>query len=357
MNLDSPSYPIDIFGLDKSALSEHIIGIGEKSYRAGQVWRWLHCEGVYNFEQMTDLSKSTREIFAQHFGFQLPKISKFLLSEDGTAKFLLELSDGKKIETVYIPEAKRITICISSQVGCALRCGFCYTGTQGITRNLSAGEIVQQVVLVRDFAIKKFKEEGEHKQINIVFMGMGEPFNNYDNVAKATKIMTDDSGLAISRRRITISTSGITPEIKKCAEELRVNLALSLHASSNEVRNKIMPINRKYPLEEVMDACREYQDLANSRRITFEYVMLKDINDSPDDAKKLVKIISGIECIVNLIPFNPWPGSKHECSAEDTIENFAQIIKKAGYQATIRTPRGRDILAACGQLKSESSAL
>jgi 23S rRNA (adenine2503-C2)-methyltransferase len=353
LNSDSSKLPIDVFGLSKSELAKAIVEAGEKSFRAGQVWRWIYCEGVYSFAEMTNLSKSIRENFEQQFKVALPEVAQLLNSNDGTAKFLFKLADGKKIETVYIPEAERITICVSSQVGCALKCAFCHTGTQGITRNLTAGEIVQQVVLVRDFAMKKFREEDKNKKINIVFMGMGEPFNNYDNLAQAVKIMMDNEGLAISRRRITISTSGIIPEIKKCAEELRVNLALSLHAPTDEVRNKFMPINKKYPIEPLIEACREYQDLANSRRMTFEYVMLKGVNDSLEDAKQLTKLIRGIPCIVNLIPFNPWPGSTYECSEGPVIDKFAQVIKRAGYQATVRTPRGRDILAACGQLKSE----
>ena len=353
---DSLRFPIDIFSLTKLELTNTIMRLNEQAFRARQVWRWLYCGSIYDFAKMTDLSKSTREVFAQYFKFKLPQIVECLTSNDGTVKFILGFSDKNKVETVYIPEAKRITICVSSQVGCALSCRFCHTGTQRLMRNLSAGEIVKQIVLLRDFAIKKAQEKKEElKPINIVFMGMGEPFYNYDNVAQAIKILMDDEGLAISRKRITISTSGIIPQIKKCAEELKVNLAISLHAPSNEIRNKIMHINKKYPIEQLVQACKKYQELANSRRITFEYVMLKNVNDSMNEAKSLVQLIRGIPCIINLIPFNKWPGSAYECSDETVTNNFAQLLKNAGYQATVRTPRGQDILAACGQLKSETT--
>ena len=353
---DSLKFPVDIFSLTKLELFDIIARLDTQAFRARQIWHWTYCEAVYDFAKMTDLSKSTREVFAQYFKFELPQIAELLTSSDGTVKFILRFADKNRIETVYIPEAKHITICVSSQVGCALSCKFCHTGTQRLTRNLSAGEIVQQIVLVRDFATKKAREKKEKfKPINIVFMGMGEPFYNYDNVAQAIKILMDNKGLAIPRKRITISTSGIIPQIKKCAEELKVNLAISLHAPSNEIRNKIMHINKKYPIEQLIKVCREYQELANSRRITFEYVMLKAFNDSTDEAKSLVQLIRGIPCIINLIPFNKWPGSTYECSDEIVMDNFAQVIKNAGYQATIRTPRGQDILAACGQLKSETT--
>ena len=346
-------FPIDIFSLTKSELADAVVQLNEKGFRSRQIWRWIYCEGIYDFAKMTDISKTSREFFAQNFKIELPKVENQLTSNDGTVKFLLELSDGDKVETVYIPEAKRITICVSSQVGCALRCAFCHTGTQGFTRNLSVEEIVKQVVLLRDFAKEKAQEKNEEcKPINLVFMGMGEPFYNYDNVAAAIKILMDSDGLAISRRRITISTSGVVPQIAKCAEELRVNLAVSLHASSNEVRNKIMPINKKYPIEQLIEACRGYQELAKSRRTTFEYLMLQGVNDSVEQAKELVRLIRGIPCIVNLLPFNEWPGASYKCSSEVVMKDFAQMIQRAGYQATIRKPRGRDILAACGQLKS-----
>ncbi|NRA73183.1 MAG: 23S rRNA (adenine(2503)-C(2))-methyltransferase RlmN [Rickettsiales bacterium] len=346
----------DIFGLTKSEIIEILSKLEEKSFRAKQIWRWIYCESVFDYAKMTDLSKATRQKLTEHLKFQLPDIDTSLTSCDGTVKFVLKFADNKKVETVYIPETKRVTICVSSQVGCALKCKFCHTGTQKLMRNLSAAEIVKQVILVHNFAQKKAQEAGEKiKPINIVFMGMGEPFYNYNNVAKAIKIIMDNEGLAISRRRITISTSGIIPIIKKCAEELRVNLAISLHAPSNEVRNKIMPINRRYPIEQLIETCRKYQKIANSRRITFEYVMLKSLNDSVNQARSLIQLIKGIPCIVNLLPFNKWPGSSYECSDKSAISDFAQIIKNSGYQATIRTPRGQDILAACGQLKSETT--
>ena len=253
------NFPFDIFNLTKSEFAEAVTCLGEREFRSRQMWRWIYCESIYNFSKMTDISKDSRELFAQNFKLELPKIANQLTSTDGTVKFLLELADGNKIETVYIPETKRTTICVSSQVGCALRCAFCHTGTQGFTRNLSVAEIVKQVVLVRNFAAKKSQENNEEcKPINLVFMGMGEPFYNYDNVSKAIKILMDGDGLAISRRRITISTSGVVPQIKKCAEDLRINLAVSLHAPSNEVRNKIMPINKKYPIKTLMDCLRNY---------------------------------------------------------------------------------------------------
>lgn len=354
VSVTSPNVPIDIFGLTKSELAETVTNFGERSFRAKQIWRWIYCENVFNYSKMTDLSKSSHKIFDQHLKFQFPLIDRYLISNDGTIKFILKFSDKKKIETVYIPEPKRITICVSSQVGCALKCKFCHTGTQPLMRNLSAAEIVKQVVLVREFTRKKVHANEFSKPINIVFMGMGEPFYNYNNVSKAVNILMDNEGLAISRRRITISTSGIIPQIKKCAEELKVNLAISLHATSNEIRNKIMPINKRFPIEQLIESCRKYQELANSRRITFEYVTLKSFNDSIDHAKNLVKLIKGIPCIINLIPFNKWPGSIYECSDQSVINNFARVIKNSGYQATIRTPRGQDILAACGQLKSET---
>lgn len=346
--------PTDIFSLTKLELAEALSQFDLKPFRAKQIWRWVYCEAIYDFSKMTDIAKNGRETLAQKFKFGYPQIAQLLESEDGTVKFLLELADGNKIETVYIPEPKRITICVSCQVGCLLKCAFCHTGTQGLTRNLLTSEIIQQIIVVRDFVTKKLQEKNEaDRAINLVFMGMGEPFHNYENVAKAIHILMDNEGIAISRRRITISTSGIVPYIRRCAEELKVNLAISLHAASNEIRNQIMPINKKYPIEELIKSCREYQKLANSKRITFEYLMLKGINDSAKQAKELIRLIRGISCIVNLLPFNEWPGSVYTCSDETVMKNFVQIIKKAGHQATIRTPRGRDILAACGQLNSE----
>jgi 23S rRNA (adenine2503-C2)-methyltransferase len=341
---------VDVFECTPADLSKALVAFGEKSYRAKQIWKWIYCKHALNLCEMTDISKEARDRLKNRLIFTQPVAEKIQRSNDGTIKFLFVLADQSKIETVYIPEGTRGTICLSSQVGCALKCRFCHTGTQGLTRNLSAGEIVQQVLFVKKY-LRETESISFPSTLNIVFMGMGEPFNNYDSVAKAVHIMMDPEGLAISRRRITISTSGILPFISRCAKELRVNLAISLHAVTNELRNQLMPINRKYPLEDLIKECRHYQRLAHSKRITFEYVMLQNINDKEEDAAKMAELLRGISCIVNLIPFNKWPTSEYECTQMSKIGNFASIIKNAGCHTTIRASRGRDILGACGQLK------
>jgi 23S rRNA (adenine2503-C2)-methyltransferase len=286
-----------------------------------------------------------------------PAVSRALASLDGTQKWLLRFSDGQEVESVHIPEEDRGTLCVSSQVGCTLTCKFCHTGTQRLVRNLEAAEIVGQVMIARD-ALGEWPSPAEDRQItNIVMMGMGEPLYNFDNVAKALKIVMDHEGLSISRRKITLSTAGVVPMIRRCGAELGVNLAISLHAVSDELRDVLVPLNKKYPIAELLDACRTYPGSSNARRITFEYVMLKGVNDTPAEARELVRLLAGIPAKVNLIPFNPWPGAPFECSSDAAIAAFADIVNAAGYSSPVRTPRGRDILAACGQLKSESVKL
>lgn len=346
--------PINIIGLSKAALTEQVVGLGEKPFRAKQIWSWIYNRGVDDFAKMTNISTETREKFAKFFKISRPEISKDCISEDGTRKWLLKFEDGNEAEVVYIPEEDRGTLCISSQVGCALTCTFCHTGTQDLVRNLTPGEIVQQIMVARD-ALGEWPSTQEVRLIsNIVFMGMGEPFYNYENVATAIKILTDEEGIALSRRRITVSTSGVVPRIEQCGRELGVNLAISLHAVTDELRDEIVPINKKYPIAQLLAACRDYPAVSNSRRMTFEYVMLKDVNDSLVEAKKLAQLIAGIPAIVNIIPFNPWPGTIYECSTQERIDEFVRLINKAGFPCPIRKPRGRDILAACGQLRSES---
>lgn len=349
MSFISQHQAVDVFGCSKEELSDILIKAGEKGYRAKQIWQWVYRKHVYGLDAMTDIAQGTRQKLQNYLIFQTLHSEKVQLSNDGTIKFLLALFDKNTIETVYIPEDDRGTICVSSQVGCAMKCSFCHTGTRGLARNLTASEIVQQILFVQSYL--KQNNIPYPNVFNIVFMGMGEPFNNYDSVAKAVNIITDPAGLTISRRRITISTSGIVPYIEKCAKELRVNLAVSLHAVHNELRSKIMPINRKYPIGLLIKACKQYQRLAKSKRITLEYVMLKGINDSKEDARSLAELVRGIPCIVNLIPFNAWPTSIYKSPHMADVESFARIIKNTGCQATIRASRGQDILAACGQLK------
>jgi 23S rRNA (adenine2503-C2)-methyltransferase len=309
---------------------------------------------VSDFAAMSNISSTLRATLSEHFTLGRPVITKDLHSIDGTRKWLLRFADGQEVETVYIPEADRGTLCVSSQVGCTLTCKFCHTGTQKLVRNLSAAEIVLQVMLAKD-ALEDWPSTNEFRRVtNIVMMGMGEPLYNYDNVAQALKILMDDEGIALSKRRITLSTSGVVPEIIRCGEELGVNLAISLHAVKDELRDEIVPLNKKYPIAELLEACRSYPAANNARRITFEYVMLKDVNDSVADAHALVKLIKGIPAKVNLIPFNPWPGAPYERSTQQAINAFANIVNDAGYASPVRTPRGQDILAACGQLKSAS---
>ena len=344
----------NIVGLSREELNERFLNLGLKKFRSGQVWHWLYHKGVTSFKEMTTLSKTVREQLRQKFAIKRPMIIEKQTSMDGTIKWLLQFEDGTKAETVFIPEEDRGTLCISSQVGCTLNCSFCHTGTQRLVRNLTPSELVGQILIAFDELSAWPSAQTGRPVTNIVLMGMGEPLYNLDNVITALKIVMDNEGISISKRRITLSTSGIVPEIHKCGVETDVNLAISLHAVTDEVRNILVPINKKYPIKELLKACREYPGVSNSRRITFEYVMLKGINDSISDAKALIKLMEGIPAKINLIPFNPWPGSPYERSEKSQIEQFAKIILKAGYPSPVRTPRGDDILAACGQLKSES---
>jgi 23S rRNA (adenine2503-C2)-methyltransferase len=344
----------DLIGLSRTEMEAEMTAIGEKPFRGRQLWRWVYNRGVTDFAAMTDLAKDFRARLTGSHTVTRPRVVSAQISRDGTRKWLLAFSDGQQVETVYIPEEDRGTLCISSQVGCTLTCKFCHTGTQRLVRNLSAGEIVGQVMLARD-ELGDWSAPPEGRRItNIVMMGMGEPLYNYDNVAGAVRLMMDGDGIAISKRKITLSTSGVVPEMARCGEELGVNLAVSLHAVTDDVRTAIMPINKKYPLAELIAACRAYPGVNNARRITFEYVMLKDINDSEADAHGLVRLLRGIPAKVNLIPFNPWPGSLYACSERRDIECFAKILNEAMIAAPIRATRGQDIMAACGQLKSAS---
>ena len=344
----------NIVGLSREELNERFLNLGLKKFRSGQVWHWLYHKGVTSFEEMTTLSKTVREQLRQKFAIKRPMIIEKQTSMDGTIKWLLQFEDGTKAETVFIPEEDRGTLCISSQVGCTLNCSFCHTGTQRLVRNLTPSELVGQILIAFDELSAWPSAQTGRPVTNIVLMGMGEPLYNLDNVITALKIVMDNEGISISKRRITLSTSGIVPEIYKCGLETDVNLAISLHAVTDDVRNILVPINKKYPIKDLLRACREYPGVSNSRRITFEYVMLKGINDSISDAKALIKLMEGIPAKINLIPFNPWPGSPYETSEKSQIEQFAKIILKAGYPSPVRTPRGDDILAACGQLKSGS---
>ncbi len=348
---------IGLVGLSRAELTSLLTAAGLEAWRAKQIWHWIYHRGATDFAAMTTLAKSVREKLAAHFIIDRPMVETAQLSEDGTRKWLLRWPDGHQVETVHIPESDRGTLCVSSQVGCTLTCRFCHTGTQLLVRNLKPGEIVGQVMLARD-TLGEWPSPEEGRMIsNIVMMGMGEPLYNYENVAKALKIVMDGDGISISKRRITLSTSGVVPMIARCGEELGVNLAVSLHAVTDELRSRIVPLNRKYPIKELMQACRDYPAASNARRITFEYVMLKGVNDSDTDARGLVKLLKGLPAKVNLIPFNPWPGAPFECSDDDRIEAFAAIINNAGYASPVRRTRGQDILAACGQLKSATLRL
>ena len=320
--------------------------------RVNQIWGWIYNKGINSIDDMTTLSLSLREELKKHHNLDRPVISDEQTSEDGTKKWLLKFNDGSEIETVFIPDNERGTLCISSQVGCTLNCTFCHTGTQRLVRNLSSQEIISQVVVAKD-SLKEWHEE-PRKITNIVMMGMGEPLYNFEGVRDGILTMSDDAGLSISKRKITLSTSGIVPKIKMAGDEIGSMLAISLHATNNDLRNEIVPINKKYPIEELLEACRNYPGLSNSKRITFEYVMLKGVNDSEAEARDLVKLISGIPAKINLIPFNSWPGSSYECSDWDQIEKFGNIVNRGGYASPIRIPRGEDISAACGQLKSDT---
>jgi 23S rRNA (adenine2503-C2)-methyltransferase len=352
-----PETRVNLVGLTRDELAAELATIGAEKFRAQQLWQWMYNRGATDFEAMTSLSKKFRAQLAETHYVGRPEISRALESVDGTRKWLLKFPDGQEVESVHIPEEDRGTLCVSSQVGCTLTCSFCHTGTQKLVRNLTPAEIVGQVMNARD-KLGEWPTPTEDRQLtNIVMMGMGEPLYNYENVAKALKIVMDNEGLAISKRKITLSTAGVVPAIERCGAELGVNLAVSLHAVSDELRDVIVPINKKYPIAELLQACRTYPGSSNARRITFEYVMLKDINDSPAEARELVRLLDGIPAKVNLIPFNPWPGAPYECSTPAAIKIFADIVNDAGYSSPVRTPRGRDILAACGQLKSESIKL
>ncbi|MSO71513.1 MAG: 23S rRNA (adenine(2503)-C(2))-methyltransferase RlmN [Alphaproteobacteria bacterium] len=343
-----------LLGLGRAELADRLAALGEKPFRARQLWQWIYHHGVGDFAQMSSLPQAARALLAEHFHLARPTVSAHQISADGTQKWLLRLSDGNEIESVFIPEVDRGTLCISSQVGCTLSCRFCHTGTQRLVRNLSAAEIVGQVLNAKDALGDWPASRPDRSVTNVVLMGMGEPLYNYDNVARAVRVLLDDGGLKLSRRRVTLSTSGVVPLIRRAGEELGVSLAISLHATTDELRDRIMPINKKYPLAELLQACREYPGVHNARRITFEYVMLKGVNDGDEDARRLVELIADIPAKVNLIPFNPWPNAPYERSDNVTIERFAQIVRDAGYPSPVRTPRGEDILAACGQLKSAS---
>jgi 23S rRNA (adenine2503-C2)-methyltransferase len=340
--------------MSRAEIAEEMARFGAEPFRARQLWHWIYHRGATDFAAMTNLAKPFRERLAASYELRRPAIARAQVSTDTTRKWLLRFDDGQEAETVHIPEEDRGTLCVSSQVGCTLTCTFCHTGTQRLVRNLSTAEIVGQIMIARD-ALGEWPSPQEDRQLtNIVLMGMGEPLYNFDNVAAAMKIVMDPEGLAISRRKITLSTSGVVPMIERCGAEIGVNLAVSLHAVTDELRNKLVPLNRKYPIAELLDACRTYPGSSNARRITFEYVMLKGVNDSPAEARELVRLLKGIPAKVNLIPFNPWPRAPYECSTEAAIKAFSDIVFAAGYSAPVRTPRGRDIAAACGQLKSES---
>src|SRR6266478_5366425 len=344
----------NLVGLGRASLAAEMADFGAEPCRARQLWHWIYHRGVTDFAAMTSLSKGFRERLMAHYELCRPDVSRALQSIDGTRKWLLRFHDGQEVETVHIPEEDRGTLCVSSQVGCTLTCKFCHTGTQRLVRNLEPGEIVGQVMIARD-ALGEWPSPAEDRQLtNIVLMGMGEPLYNYDAVATALRIVMDQEGLSLSKRKITLSTSGVVPAIKRCGAELGVNLAISLHAVSDELRDVLVPLNKKYPIAELLDACRNYPGSSNARRITFEYVMLKGINDTPAEARALVSLLRGIPAKVNLIPFNPWPGAPYECSSREAIKQFSDIVFEAGYSSPVRTPRGQDIMAACGQLKSDS---
>jgi 23S rRNA (adenine2503-C2)-methyltransferase len=367
----APAKP-SLVGLSRIALAEAlgVAGVPERQrrMRVQQIWHWLYVRGANDFDEMSTLSKELRAELAQHFTLARPEIAAEQISVDGTRKWLLRLPgefEGRPhdVECVYIPETDRGTLCISSQVGCTLNCSFCHTGTQRLVRNLTPGEIVGQVVLARDRlgdwqrAAGTSAEPEKRLISNVVLMGMGEPLYNFDAVRDGLNVVADGDGVSISKRRITLSTSGVVPNIARAGAEIGVMLAISLHAVTDQLRNELVPLNRKYPLRELLDACRNYPGVSNARRITFEYVMLKGINDSLADARALVRLVKGIPAKINLIPFNPWPGSKYECSDWEQIEKFSEIVFNAGYASPVRTPRGRDILAACGQLKSATEKL
>ena len=358
-----PEGPLNLVGLTRDQLRQTLIDHGTPDHQAkmrtGQIWQWIYQKGTRDFALMTNLAKDYRAFLAEHFTIQLPEIVTRQISEDGTRKYLVRIAGGHEVETVYIPEEGRGTLCISSQVGCTLTCSFCHTGTQRMVRNLTAGEIIGQVMLARD-DLGEWPAPGRNPKdetrllSNIVLMGMGEPLYNFDAVRDAMKIAMDPEGISLSRRRITLSTSGVVPEIARTADEIGCQLAISFHATTDEIRDRLVPINKKWNIATLLGALRDYPRLSNSERVTFEYVMLKGVNDSDEDARRLVNLIRGIPAKINLIPFNPWPGAPYERSDWPRIEAFADIVYKAGYASPIRTPRGEDIMAACGQLKSAS---
>jgi 23S rRNA (adenine2503-C2)-methyltransferase len=362
----APEKP-SLVGLSRTALAEALIAIGvppaQVKMRVQQVWHWLYVRGATGFDAMTSISKEVRATLDQRYTLVRPEVVAEQISSDGTRKWLLRLpgehpgENPHEVECVYIPETDRGTLCLSSQVGCTLTCSFCHTGTQRLVRNLTPGEIVGQIMVARDRLGDWNKGDGARLVSNIVMMGMGEPLYNFEAVRDALLVAADGEGIGISKRRITLSTSGVVPNIARAGAEIGVMLAISLHAVRDELRNELVPLNRKYPIKGLLDSCRAYPGASNARRITFEYVMLKGVNDSIADAKALVRLLKGIPAKINLIPFNPWPGTKYECSDWEQIEKFSEVVFNAGYASPVRTPRGRDILAACGQLKSATEKL
>jgi len=351
----------DLVGLSREELATEIAAIGEKPFRVKQLWHWIYHQGVTDFAAMSSIARPLQQRLAERFVIGRPVATTIQTSVDETRKFLFRFRDGQAAETVYIPDQQqdRGAVCISSQVGCTLSCRFCHTGTQALVRNLGAAEIVGQFMAARDSYGEWPSPQGETPRLlsTIVLMGMGEPLYNYENVARAMRIVMDGEGIGLSRRRITLSTSGVVPMMDRAGEELGINLAVSLHAVRDELRDELVPLNRKYPIAELLAACRRYPGATNARRITFEYVMLRGVNDTEADARELVRLIAGIPAKVNLIPFNPWPGSTFEPSSRNALHRFARIVMEAGFASPIRTPRGQDILAACGQLKTESQRI
>ena len=357
-----PPGPINLIGMSRTIMHEKLLEIGtpekQVKMRVGQIWQWIYQKGARNFSQMTNLSKQYRELLSNNLTIDVPKVVSKQSSKDGTRKYLLKLAGGHEVEAVYIPEEGRGTLCISSQVGCTLTCSFCHTGTQKLVRNLTSGEIVGQILVARDDLDEWTNLDSANDKTrllsNVVLMGMGEPLYNFENVRDALKIVMDPEGICLSRKRITLSTSGVVPEISRTADEIGCLLAVSFHGTTDEIRDKLVPINKKWNIETLITALKDYPRLSNSERITFEYVMIKDVNDSELDAFRLVKLISGIPAKINLIPFNEWPGSAYKRSDWSQIKKFSDIIHRAGYASPVRTPRGEDIMAACGQLKSET---
>jgi 23S rRNA (adenine2503-C2)-methyltransferase len=357
----------NLIGLTKEQLTQELVNIGEKAFRAAQIWNWIYVRGVKDFAEMTNIAKPTREILAQNFTLARPAISFDKTALDGTRKWLIKFADGNEVEAVFIPEETRGTLCISSQVGCTLACKFCHTGTQTLVRNLDAGEIVAQIMIAKDF-LDDWKKVGvgeiaasptRQKVTNVVFMGMGEPFYNYENVSATAKILNNADGLNLSARRITISTSGLVPEILRMSKELKTALAISLHATNDTLRTSIMAINKKYPLDELMKACKTYNNENQGQKVTFEYVMLKDVNDQDSHARELISLIKkyNLNAKINIIPFNPWMSCGYERSSDERILQFQKVLKNGDLIAPIRKTRGDDVMAACGQLKSESQRL